>query len=225
MEPVTAGNGTVEEAVAALRAGLPVVLPTDTVYGLSANPYSEESVRRAYRLKGREDQQPSALLASDVDMLLECLPELRGRVGPILRSLLPGPLTLVVPNPARRYRWLTGSRPDTIGVRVPKLPEPDRGRRMAVAEQTFQPLRTAGLTDVDPEIAELLGRELERERNQIELIASENFTWPSVFEAVGSVPTNKYAEGYPGKRYYGGCEVGGEIEQVAIGPAQEPVSP
>jgi L-threonylcarbamoyladenylate synthase len=124
MEPVTAGNGTVEEAVAALRAGLPVVLPTDTVYGLSANPYSEESVRRAYRLKGREDQQPSALLASDVDMLLECLPELRGRVGPILRSLLPGPLTLVVPNPARRYRWLTGSRPDTIGVRVPKLPEP-----------------------------------------------------------------------------------------------------
>jgi L-threonylcarbamoyladenylate synthase len=124
VEPVTAGNGTVEEAVAALRAGLPVVLPTDTVYGLSANPYTEESVRRAYGLKGRDDQQPSALVASDVDMLLECLPELRSRVGPILRSLLPGPLTLVVPNPARRYRWLTGSRPDTIGVRVPKLQEP-----------------------------------------------------------------------------------------------------
>jgi L-threonylcarbamoyladenylate synthase len=124
VEPVTAGNGTVEDAIAALRLGLPVVLPTDTVYGLSANPYTEESVRRAYRLKGREDQQPSALVASDVDMLLECLPELRSRVGPILRSLLPGPLTLVVPNPARRYRWLTASRPDTIGVRVPKLPEP-----------------------------------------------------------------------------------------------------
>ena len=92
---------------------------------------------------------------------------------------------------------------------------------MAVAEQTFQYLRTAGLTDVDPEIAELLGRELERERNQIELIASENFTWPSVFEAVGSVPTNKYAEGYPGKRYYGGCEVVDEIEQLAIDRAKE----
>jgi glycine hydroxymethyltransferase len=92
---------------------------------------------------------------------------------------------------------------------------------MAVAEQTFQHLRTAGLTDVDPEIAELLGRELERERNQIELIASENFTWPSVFEAVGSVPTNKYAEGYPGKRYYGGCEVVDEIEQLAIDRAKE----
>src|SRR6266699_1447702 len=92
---------------------------------------------------------------------------------------------------------------------------------MAVAEQTFQYLRTAGLTDVDPEIAELLGRELERERNQIELIASENFTWPSVFEAVGSVPTNKYAEGYPGRRYYGGCEVVDEIEQTAIDRAKE----
>src|SRR5437660_8690041 len=91
---------------------------------------------------------------------------------------------------------------------------------MAVAEETFQHLRTAGLTDVDPEIAELLGRELERERNQIELIASENFTWPSVFEAVGSVPTNKYAEGYPGRRYYGGCEVVDEIEQLAIDRAK-----
>src|SRR5256885_10088538 len=92
---------------------------------------------------------------------------------------------------------------------------------MAVAEQTFQYLRTAGLTDVDPEIAELLGRELERERNQIELIASENFTWPSVFEAVGSVPTNKYAEGYPGKRYYGGCGVVGEIQQNPSHPRED----
>src|SRR5438874_7117227 len=92
---------------------------------------------------------------------------------------------------------------------------------MAVAEETFQHLRTAGLTEVDPEIAQLLGRELERQRGQIELIASENFTWPSVVEAVGSVPTNKYAEGYPGKRYYGGCEVIDEIEQLAIDRAKE----
>ena len=76
---------------------------------------------------------------------------------------------------------------------------------MAVAQETFDALRSAGLDEVDPEIAELLGRELERQRGQVELIASENFTWPSVLEAVGSVPTNKYAEGYPGKRYYGGC--------------------
>jgi L-threonylcarbamoyladenylate synthase len=52
-------------------------------------------------------------------MLFECVPELRGRAGRLARALLPGPFTLVLPNPARRYRWLTGSRPDTIGVRVP----------------------------------------------------------------------------------------------------------
>ena len=89
---------------------------------------------------------------------------------------------------------------------------------MAVVQQTFEELRVAGLADVDPEIAALLGRELERQRSQIELIASENFTWPSVLEAVGSVATNKYAEGYPGKRYYGGCEVVDEIEELARGP-------
>jgi len=92
---------------------------------------------------------------------------------------------------------------------------------MAVAQQSLEQLRSAGLADVDPEIADLLGRELERQRSQIELIASENFTWPSVLEAVGSVPTNKYAEGYPGRRYYGGCEVVDEIEQLAIDRAKE----
>src|SRR3954462_36960 len=92
---------------------------------------------------------------------------------------------------------------------------------MAVARETFQHLTTAGLGEVDPEIAVLLGKELKRQRGQIELIASENFTWPSVLEAVGSVPTNKYAEGYPGKRYYGGCEIIDEIEQTAIDRAKD----
>jgi glycine hydroxymethyltransferase len=76
--------------------------------------------------------------------------------------------------------------------------------------------RSAGLDEVDPDIAALLGRELERQRGTIELIASENFTWPGVLEAMGSTPSNKYAEGLPGKRYYGGCEVVDEIEQLAI---------
>ncbi len=216
------------------------------------------------------------------------------------------------PNPARRFPWLTGQSPETIGVRVPVLagpggevlakvgaivatsanlpggPDPRTldevpaalraaadalvdggelagmpstvidftgadplvlregrgvsrrrapGRRlgalasrsspgsrrngMAVAHETLDQLRTTGLADVDPDIAVLLGRELERQRNQIELIASENFTWPSVLEAVGSVPTNKYAEGYPGRRYYGGCEVVDEIEQLAIDRAKD----
>jgi glycine hydroxymethyltransferase len=91
---------------------------------------------------------------------------------------------------------------------------------MAVAQETVEQLRAAGLEALDPDVAALLGRELERQRGQIELIASENFTWPSVLEAVGSVPTNKYAEGYPGRRYYGGCEVVDEIEQLAIDRAK-----
>ena len=91
---------------------------------------------------------------------------------------------------------------------------------MAVAQQTFQQLTTAGLEQLDPEIAELLGREADRQRNQIELIASENFTWPAIMEAIGSTPTNKYAEGYPGKRYYGGCEYVDVIEQLAIDRAK-----
>jgi L-threonylcarbamoyladenylate synthase len=116
--------GEVEDAVAGIRAGKPVILPTDTVYGLAATPYRSDPAERLYRLKGRDETSPIALLASDLDMLLECVPELRGRSGRIARALLPGPYTIVLPNPARRYRWLTGTRPDTIGVRVPELPEP-----------------------------------------------------------------------------------------------------
>ena len=66
---------------------------------------------------------------------------------------------------------------------------------MAVVGETMAALRAAGLAEADPEIAGLLSRELDRQRDQIELIASENFTWPAVLEAVGSVLTNKYAEG------------------------------
>jgi glycine hydroxymethyltransferase len=92
---------------------------------------------------------------------------------------------------------------------------------VAVARETFERLTTAGLAELDPKIADLLGKELDRQRGQIELIASENFTWPAVLEAIGSTPTNKYAEGYPGKRYYGGCEYVDEIEQTAIDRAKE----
>jgi L-threonylcarbamoyladenylate synthase len=113
--------GAVEEAVSAVRTGRLVVLPTDTVYGLAATPYREEPVRRLYRVKGRPEISPTALVASSLDLLLECVPELRGRDATIARALLPGPYTLVLRNPARRFRWLTGSTPEAIGVRVPEL--------------------------------------------------------------------------------------------------------
>lgn len=116
----------VEKAVAAIRAGALVVLPTDTVYGLACTPYSEAPVRRLSELKGRSPEQPIALVVAGVDWLLECVPELRGKGAVTARALLPGPFTLVLPNPARRFPWLTGARPDTIGVRVPELRGPGR---------------------------------------------------------------------------------------------------
>jgi L-threonylcarbamoyladenylate synthase len=114
----------IDEAVAELREGRPVVLPTDTVYGLCADPYREAPSRELYRMKGRPPDQPMALLARDIELLFECVPELRGRSGTMARALLPGPFTLILPNPAQRYRWITGSTPDLIGVRVPELAGP-----------------------------------------------------------------------------------------------------
>jgi L-threonylcarbamoyladenylate synthase len=111
----------IESVVEAIRAGRPVILPTDTVYGLCADAYREAAVQALYRLKGRGELQPTALLAADVDVLLDAVPELRGRPGKIARALLPGAYTLILPNPGRRFHWLTGERPDTIGVRVPAL--------------------------------------------------------------------------------------------------------
>jgi L-threonylcarbamoyladenylate synthase len=109
----------IDRAVEAILAGRPVLLPTDTVYGLCATAASAPAVEALYRLKGRASTQPTAILAGDVETLLESVPELPER---IVRELLPGPYTLVLPNPARRFAWLTGERPDAIGVRVPNLP-------------------------------------------------------------------------------------------------------
>ena len=74
----------------------------------------------------------------------------------------------------------------------------------------------SNLEKFDNEIFSLTNKELDRQCDYLEMIASENFTYPEVMEAMGSVLTNKYAEGYPGKRYYGGCEFVDEIEQIAI---------
>ncbi len=115
-------DGEIERALAAVRAGQPVLLPTDTVYGLVTSSAREEFASRLYRLKGREQTQPTALLAGSVDDLFACVPELAELAAVIIRELLPGPYTLVLPNPARRYPWLTGARPDAIGVRVADLP-------------------------------------------------------------------------------------------------------
>ena len=82
-------------------------------------------------------------------------------------------------------------------------------------------LTAAPLKTLDPEIYAAISREFARQQSHLELIASENFTYPAVLEAQGSVLTNKYAEGYPGKRWYGGCEFVDQIEQLAIDRAKQ----
>jgi L-threonylcarbamoyladenylate synthase len=155
--------GHVEQAVAAIRAGQPVILPTDTVYGLCADPYREEPVARVYRLKGRPETVPSALVAADVDALLDCIPELYGRPAVIARALLPGPYTLVLPNPGRRFRWLNGLARDTIGVRVPVLVGEARqvfeqvGALMATSANRHRGIDPRRLDDVPLEIRDACG--------------------------------------------------------------------
>ena len=97
---------SVDAAVAALRAGRLVVLPTDTVYGLAADGESESAARALYAVKGRAAIQPTAVLFASVDVLVERVSELPAAAVEAVRMLLPGPFTLIVENPARRYAWL-----------------------------------------------------------------------------------------------------------------------
>jgi len=160
-------TASVDETVKAIRSGQPVILPTDTVYGLCATPFTYDAALRVYMAKRRDGSQPTALLATDVDMLLECVPELRGRSAEIARALFPGPYTLVLPNPARRYRWLAGSTPEKIGVRVAELP----GDAATVLERVGAVLATSAnlpggleprrLDDVPGEIRSAVAAELD----------------------------------------------------------------
>jgi L-threonylcarbamoyladenylate synthase len=115
---------SVESAVAALRAGRLAVVPTDTVYGLVADAESETAARALYAAKRRSGIQPTAVLFASVDVLLDRVPGLPAGAVAAVRALLPGPVTLVLPNPARRYSWLNAERPDAVGVRVPAVSGP-----------------------------------------------------------------------------------------------------
>ncbi len=137
----------IERAIEAVQGGGLVVIPTDTVYGLACAAESEEAARQLYAVKGRNATQPTALVAASVDALLECLPELRGGSEAAVSAVLPGPYTLVLPNPARRFRWLTGTRPDAIGVRVPLLAGPGKEVLQAVGAVVATSANLAGGAD------------------------------------------------------------------------------
>jgi L-threonylcarbamoyladenylate synthase len=112
----------VEKAIAALQAGDLVVLPTDTVYGLCASAHNAVAAARINEVKKRPALAIS-IIAASTEALLECVPEFRLGWQTLLEEVLPGPYTLVLPNPKRRLRTLSPGREETIGVRVPELPE------------------------------------------------------------------------------------------------------
>jgi L-threonylcarbamoyladenylate synthase len=98
------------------------VFPADTVYGLACEPDSKEAVTRLFRLKGRPPDKPSAVMFFALDLALAALPEIGPRTELALRTLLPGPVTLLIPNPAERFPLCCGADPRTLGVRVPAFP-------------------------------------------------------------------------------------------------------
>jgi len=104
-----------------MSVGGVAVFPADTVYGLACDPSTTEAVRRLYALKRRRLDKPSAVMFFDRDLALEGLPELGDRTRTVLARLLPGGVTLLLPNPRRRWPLACGDDPGTLGLRVPAL--------------------------------------------------------------------------------------------------------
>lgn len=104
-----------------IAVGGVAVYPADTVYAVGTEPDSREGVDRLYRLKGRAPDKPSAVMFFQLESALAALPELGARTRAAVEGLLPGGVTLVLPNPARRYPLACGPVPDRLGIRVPAL--------------------------------------------------------------------------------------------------------
>jgi L-threonylcarbamoyladenylate synthase len=104
-----------------IAVGGVALFPADTVYGLATEPDSSEGVRRLYRLKGRRPDRPAAVMFFRLGLALAALPELPGRTRGALERLLPGAVTLLLPNPARRFPLACGPAPEVLGLRVPRL--------------------------------------------------------------------------------------------------------
>jgi L-threonylcarbamoyladenylate synthase len=141
-----------------IAVGGVALFPADTVYGLATDPTSREGVDRLYRIKGRLPDRPAAVMFFDLELAIAALPELGERTRTALDRLLPGPVTLVLPNPERRYPLACGPAPDRIGVRVPALTgplEPLGAARWPVLQSSANPSGgpdARRLADVDPSI-------------------------------------------------------------------------
>lgn len=114
-------RAAVERFERCVAAGGVALFPADTVYGLATDPDSREGVERLYRLKGRPPDRPAAVMFFRRELALEALPELGELTRAALERLLPGGVTLLVPNPRRRFPLACGPEPERLGVRVPAL--------------------------------------------------------------------------------------------------------
>jgi L-threonylcarbamoyladenylate synthase len=134
------------------------IFPTDTVYGLGTHPDSVEGAHRLYWIKGRSPDRPAAILFFDLERALAALPEIGVKTQAALDRLLPGPVTVLLPNPATRFPLACGAEPSRIGLRVPKLNE-----RLAKLSSVKVPILQSSanptaepdpcsLEDVDPRI-------------------------------------------------------------------------
>ena len=150
-----------------IAVGGVALFPADTVYGLATEPETREGVDRLYRIKGRRPDRPAAVMFFDPELALASLPELGPRTHRALERLLPGAVTAVVPNPARRFPLACGPTPDRLGLRVPKLTgalAPLTAMRWPVLQSSANPSGGADarrLDDVDARIRAAVDVELD----------------------------------------------------------------
>lgn len=141
-----------------IAVGGVALFPADTVYGLATEPDSREGVDRLYRLKGRKPERPAAVMFFRLELALAALPELGGRTLDAVERVLPGPLTLLLPNPERRFPLACGPEPERLGLRVPHFEDelaPLAGMSWPVLQSSANPSGGADarrLDEVDPAI-------------------------------------------------------------------------
>ncbi len=146
-----------------IAVGGVALFPADTVYGLATEPESKEGIRRLNALKARDPHKPSAVMFFSVELALAALPELGERTRGALERLLPGPLTLVLPNPAHRFPLACGPTPERIGLRVPDVPAL-AGVRWPVLQSSANPAGgpdARRLEDVDDRIRQAVDLQLD----------------------------------------------------------------
>jgi L-threonylcarbamoyladenylate synthase len=148
-----------------MSVGGVAVFPADTVYGLCCEPGTPDAVRRLYRLKGRRDGKPAAVMFFDRELALEALPELGSATRRVLEGLLPGGITALVPNPAERFPLACGPDRRTLGIRVPAL----EGRLAPLAQVAWPVLQSSANTAGGPD-ARQLAEVPERIRNGADLV-------------------------------------------------------